>query len=77
MKNKKLTWSIVHESDDENGNPTMWVAKINHPKFGPYCWISDMSHDSVSEFHVETLQETLKQCKSLASAKRWVAQNLI
>ena len=32
----KLTWNIVHECDDEEGNPVQWVTKINHPKYGKY-----------------------------------------
>ena len=27
----RLEWEIVHDADDEEGNPTMWVAVINHP----------------------------------------------
>lgn len=37
----KLKWKIIHESDDEDGNPTQWSTEINHPKYGKYCWIMD------------------------------------
>ncbi len=30
----KLTWNIVHECDDEEGNPVQWATEINHPKYG-------------------------------------------
>lgn len=71
----KIKWNIIHEGDDENGNPTVWVAEINHPKYGKYCWINDMG---TGYFNVEVgwgFQE-LVQCKSLTSAKRWVARYL-
>lgn len=35
-------WEVIHESDDENGNPTQWCKEINHPKYGKYVWINDM-----------------------------------
>lgn len=30
-------WEVVHECDDENGNPTQWASEINHPRYGKYC----------------------------------------
>lgn len=39
----KLQWEIIHECDDEEGNPAQWCAEINHPKYGKYCWINDMA----------------------------------
>lgn len=38
MKNNK--WDIIHECDDDNGQPTCWSKEINHPKHGKYVWIS-------------------------------------
>lgn len=72
MRNK---WSIVHESDDDNGNPTCWVSKINHEKYGKYVWISlqDGYDVEIDRGQIEVLINR----KSLASAKRWVAMNLI
>ena len=34
VKMSKLTWNIVHECDDEEGNPVQWATEINHPKYG-------------------------------------------
>lgn len=72
----KIKWNVIHECDDETGNPTQWCAEINHPKYGKYCWISDIG----SGFNVEVNYDgfiELVQCKSLVSAKRWVSMNLL
>lgn len=72
----KKQWKIVHECDDDNGNPTQWSLEINHSKYGKYCWITDMEdYFSVEVDHGEFIE--LKQCKSLISAKRWVSMNLL
>ena len=73
---KKLNWLIVHECDDEEGNATQWAAEINNPKYGKYCWISNMGDYFSVEVDCEGFME-LVRCKSLISAKRWVAINLI
>ena len=72
----KLDWKIVHECDDEDGNPTQWSTEINHSKYGKYCWINDMGDHFNIEVDCGGFTE-LKTCKSLPSAKRWVAMNLI
>lgn len=70
-------WSIIHECDDDNGNPTCWTQEINHDLYGQYVWISKYSDD---EYIVEVMPDTdpipLTTCKSLTSAKRWVAVNI-
>lgn len=73
----KLKWNIVHECDDEDGNPTTWVAEINNPIYGKYCWITS----SISlEFIIETKDNKdyiiHTKTKSLRGAKRWVTANL-
>ncbi len=77
----KLQWEIIHECDMDDGTPTQWCAEINHPKYGKYCWINDMGSELTEKgFEVEVNYGgfvTLVQCKSFASAKRWVAMNLI
>lgn len=72
----KLRWRIIHECDDEEGNPVQWSAEINHKKYGKYCWINDMGDYFNVEVNYGGFIE-LVQCKSLASAKRWVATQLI
>ena len=74
----KLNWKIIHECDDEYGNPTQWAAEINHPKYGKYCWIDDMYDYFTVTVNTGSFTETeLARCKSLTSAKRWVATQLI
>ena len=78
----KLKWEVIHECDDENGNPTEWAAEINHPKYGQFCWIDDMSDNEKTRFSVFVDNGTIEmkelvRYKSLTSAKRWVARNLV
>lgn len=72
----KLQWEIIHECDDEEGNPAQWCAEINHPKYGKYCWINDMADHFTVEVDYDGFVE-LARCKSLTSAKRWVATYLL
>ena len=72
---KKLKWEVVHDCNDEEGNPTQWSTEINHPKYGKYCWINDMADHFNVEVDYGGFVE-LARCKSLASAKRWVSMNL-
>ena len=71
----KRTWNVVHECDGEDGNPTQWSTEINHPKYGRFCWINDIGNGFNVEVDYGGIIE-LAKCKSLASAKRWVAMNL-
>ena len=72
----KLTWNIVHECDDEEGNPVQRATEINHPKYGKYCWINDMGDYFGVEVDYGGFTELFK-CKSLISAKRWVTTHLM
>lgn len=74
----KLKWIVVPESiDDETGEPTGWSAVINHDYYGKYIWISKMDDDEyVVEVNPGCWGMEFKEpitCKSLTSAKRWVA----
>lgn len=74
----KLKWEVIHEADDENGEPCMWAKEINHPTYGRFCWIEDDGDYFVIEIEYSKSNfKTLKTCKSLLSAKRWVTMNLI
>lgn len=70
-------WEIVHDCDEENGNPTCWAKEINHQDYGRFIWITE---NSDGKFDVEVDQggdfRTLVTCKSLTSAKRWVSTNI-
>lgn len=72
----KMQWDIIHECDDDDGNPTQWALKINHPEYGKYCWVSNMGGYYSVEVNVGGFIE-LVRCKTLASAKKWVARYLV
>ena len=76
MDKNGIEWEIIHECDDEEGNPTQWVLEILHPVYGRFCWINDMGDYFGIEVDLGDFTE-LKQCKSLTSAKRWVTMNLL
>ena len=68
-------WKPVYECDDDEGNPTVWAIRIDHTRYGKFCWISDVGDGF--EVTTSTRQENpIKVCRSLASAKRWVAMNI-
>lgn len=72
-----LLWIPVLDCDDDEGNHTCWSAEVNHEIYGRYIWITQFA----GVYHVEydnngIYFETLKICKTLASAKRWVSSNI-
>jgi len=70
-------WNIVHDSDDDEGKPTCWCKEINNPKYGRFVWISKTETGYDVEISQRNFVVLKKDCKSLASAKRWVAINVI
>lgn len=74
MKNK---WNVIHDCDDDDGQPTCWAKEVNHCRYSKYVWISKQGD---TEYAVEVIPDaetrTLMTCKSLTSAKRWVAINI-
>lgn len=71
-----LDWMVIHECDDEE-KPTQWAAEIYHPEYGKWCWISNTGDHFIVEVENCGGFLELAKCKSLISAKRWVAINLI
>ena len=68
------TWHILHDADEDNWEPGCWQKEISHGLYGSYVSIWKYGEH---EYGVEAKGSTLlKTCKSLASAKRWVAMNL-
>lgn len=65
----KDEWKIIHECDLENGTPTEWALKVADNVF---YWI-DAKADSTFDVIDSDNETVLKNCKSLSSAKRWVA----
>lgn len=75
-------WEVVAECDcEETGEHKQWACKVDSKKYGSYIWITK---NSDTEFNIEYMGKrgdykdvlVLKPCKSLASAKRWVAINI-
>lgn len=74
MKHK---WQIIHDCDDDNGEPTCWAREVNHPKYGRFVWIhEDGGHSYTVEVIPDRDARILATCRSLASAKRWVTVNI-
>lgn len=71
-----LNWHVLHEMDDEKGNPTGWSCELSNPEaveiYGKYLWISKYSD---KKYSVEYMQGgeyvTLKNFTSLKAAKRY------
>lgn len=73
----KKTWEVVHEMDGENGEATCWCREIEHDKYGKYVWITE-NWDGTYEVEArpDGYMITLKVCKTLTSAKKWVTTYL-
>jgi len=69
----KEKWEIVHECDLDDGTPTEWAIRT---KDGRYYWI-DLIGDGTYDVVGFDATSILKNCKSLASAKRWVTMNIL
>ena len=73
-----MVWTPVIEDDDDEDNPWVWSAEINSAKYGTYVFISntDENRYEITATNCGSCEEPIKVCKSLASAKRWVAMNI-
>lgn len=80
IKKMKAAWEIVHDCDDDNGEPACWAKEINHWKYGRFVWITrrDDTEYAVEAAPIPGQMETdvLMICRSLASAKRWVTMHV-
>lgn len=72
MEQKRIR-NIIHESDDENGNPTCWAIQAGRKKF---FWI-EVNPNGLYDVIDSDAETLLKTCQSLRSAKRWVSMNLL
>ena len=70
-------WHVVHECDTEDGSPSCWTKRINHPVYGMFIWISQQSD---GQYAIEVIPvadiKVLATCESLSGAKRWVKINI-
>ena len=69
----KREWNIVHDCDLDDGTPTEWSLKVSDGKF---YWIAEVS-DGTFDVIDHDAHAILMNCKTLASAKRWVTINLL
>lgn len=68
-----IDWNIVHECDDENGEPTQWAAKVGKNKKIVYIEKTYQNKYGVSDTADVTVPY-LVECKSYESARRWVTR---
>ena len=61
-------WKVVEDCDAYN-----YVLEINHKKYGRYVWVTETIDGYNVEVCIGNSFKTLMTCKSLPSAKRWVA----
>ena len=71
---KRLMWEIVHESDDEDGTPTLWATKVRED--AKFVWIDLTADRTYGATHRSSGSDYLHTSKSLAGAKRWVSEHL-
>ena len=39
------TWNVVHGCDTEEGKPSRWAKRIDHPTYGKFVWISQYNYE--------------------------------
>ena len=69
----KRKWNIVHDCDLEDGTPSEWSLKVADDKF---YWIDEVFDGTFDVIDCDA-HTILMNCKTLASAKKWVAMNLL
>ena len=69
----KREWNIVHDCDLDDGTPTEWSLRVADDKF---YWIDEVS-DGTFDIIDHDSHTVLANRKTLTSAKRWVATNLL
>ena len=68
----KYSWEPIEEMDLEDGTHTGYAAKDNS---GNYVWITQIADDTWDvEIKKGDAFVTVANCKTLTSAKRWVAR---
>lgn len=75
---ESLDFEVVHESDDDEGNPTLWGATVNSRRYGRYLWI-ELSNDGQYDLLYNAggdRYSTIKSFRSFNRAKRF-ADDLI
>lgn len=76
---ESLDFEVIHESDDDEGNPTLWGAEVNSHHYGKYMWIELSDVDGYYDLVYNAGGDNYKTIKSFMSfnrAKKF-AENLI
>ena len=67
-KSQKLSWHVVHDADDEYGNPTQWSATLSE---GIFLWI-DKEVDGYAIYDTaDTTRPALETFSTLQEAMDW------
>ena len=67
-KSQKLSWHVVHDADDEYGNPTQWSATLSE---GVFLWI-DKEVDGYAIYDTaDTTRPALETFSTLQEAMDW------
>ena len=72
-EDEKRQWNVVHDCDGEDGTPSVWSLKIGDNQ---YYWIDETPDNTFNVIDTDG-KTVLKNCRSLRSAKRWVAVYLL
>jgi hypothetical protein len=67
---ESLDWEIVHESDDDDGKPTLWSAKVNSHHYGKFMWIELSDVDGYYDLVYNAGGDRYKTIKSFMSFNR-------
>ncbi len=70
-----MKWNIVHECDDDNGEPTQWACKLTEDD--QFVWIDKIGERAYGITNKASGDDYLYVAGSLQGAKRWVNKNLI
>lgn len=70
---EKNEWEVVHERDNKYKQPTQWRLK----KSNYVIWIDETKTGYLVLDNWNGFVKERKKCRSLASAKRWVARNYL
>lgn len=67
-KSQKLSWHVVHDADDEYGNPTQWSATLSE---GVFLWIDKEAEGYAIYDTADTTRPALETFSTLQEAMDW------
>ena len=67
-KSQKLSWHVVHDADDEYGNPTQWSATLSE---GVFLWIDKEAEGYAIYDTADTTRPALETFSTLQRAMDW------